>query len=142
MAAALFVVASVTAILTKGCSDSGSSDNIVVAAPGEPTNFTVVATAAGGDLSATLAWSAPTTGGETASYEIYRSNSADNVVDPANHLISLPATTFELIDNAGLERGVTTYWVVAAKNAGGETPTLVQGYTPPGGGGGEVDTYG
>ncbi|MFC2074236.1 hypothetical protein ACFLR3_03190 [Campylobacterota bacterium] len=137
-------------ILATGCSggDSGtifwsSGDNgIVVEAPGEPTNFTVVATAAGGDLSATLAWSAPTTGGEPTSYEIYRSNTAENLFDPDNHLLSLPTTTFEFIDNAGLERGVTTYWIVAAKNAGGETPTLPANFTPPGGGGGEVDKYG
>ncbi len=144
MVAALFVVTSFIAIMSKGCSGDGSSTSggIFVEAPGEPTNFTVVATAAGGDLSATLAWSAPTTGGETTSYEIYRSNSADNIFDPANRLISLPATTFEFIDNAGLERGVTTYWIVAAKNDGGETPTLSEGYTPPGHGGGEVETYG
>jgi len=149
MAAALFVVASVTAVMTKGCSSDGSNGGIYVLAPGEPTNFTVVATAAGGDLSATLSWSAPTTGGEPASYEIYRSNTNtldDPVFDPSNYLHTITAeankTNYEFIDNAGLERGVTTYWVVAAKNAGGETPTLPQGYTPPGGGGGEVETYG
>lgn len=113
-----------------------------VEAPGAPMNFVVAASAAGGDLSATLSWLTPVTGGETTSYEIYRSTTADNIFDPDNHLISLPATTYEFIDNAGLERGVTTYWIVAAKNAGGETPTLPQGYTPPGGGAGEVDKYG
>ncbi len=139
---ALFVVSSLIAVMTKGCSEDGSSSDIYVAAPGVPTNFVVAATSAGGDLSATLAWSAPTTGGATTSYEIYRSNSGDNVFSPDNFLLSLPATTFEFIDNAGLERGVTTYWVVAAKNAGGETPTLPEEYTPSGSGGGEVEGYG
>ena len=142
MMAALFVAFLV--IMSTGCSkDGGSGDNnIFVEAPGVPTNFTVVASPAGGDLSATLAWSVPTTGGELTSYEIYRSTTAGTVFDPANHLLSLPATTFEFIDNAGLERSVTTYWIVAAKNAGGETPTLPGEYTPTGGGAGEVDSYG
>jgi hypothetical protein len=143
LAAALFVALLVIGVMTKGCSSDGSSNNIFVEAPGEPANFLVVATPAGGDLSATLSWSAPTTGGETTSYEIYRSNSADNIFNPDNHLLSLPATTFEFIDNAGLERGVTTYWIVAARNAGGETPAALPGeYTPPGSGGGEVEGYG
>ncbi len=142
MVATLFLAILAIAIMSKGCSEDGSSSYTFVEAPGAPTNYTVVATAAGGDLSATLGWSAPATGGEPTSYEIYRSTTADNLFDPANHLLSLPATTFEFIDNAGLERGVTTYWIVAAKNAGGETPTLPAAYTPPGGGGGEVDTYG
>ena len=136
--AALFVV--LFGIMASGC--GGGGGGVGVEAPGVPTNFVVVASAAGGDLSATLAWEPPTTGGETTSYEIYRSTTADNIFDPANHLISLPATTYEFIDNAGLERGVTTYWIVAAKNAGGETPTLPGEYTPPGGGAGEVDKYG
>jgi len=149
MAAALFMALLVIGIVTKGCSSDGGSSNIFVEAPGEPTNFTVVATAAGGDLSATLSWSAPTTGGKPASYKIYRSDKntpEDPVFDPGNWLFTITAeankTDYEYIDNAGLERGVTTYWVVTAKNAGGETSALPQGYTPPGGGGGEVDTYG
>lgn len=142
MVAALFVV--LFGIMANGCGGGGGGTSTIptVEAPGVPTNFVVVATPAGGDLSATLAWAAPTTGGEPTSYEIYRSTTADNIFDPANHLISLQATTYEFIDNAGLERGVTSYWIVAAKNAGGETPTLPQGYTPPGGGAGEVETYG
>ncbi len=133
-------------IMSMGCSGGGSGggsgSDTVVEAPGEPVNFTVVATPAGGELSATLAWSAPATGDEPTSYEIYRSTTADNLFDPVNLLLSLPATSFEFIDNAGLERGVTTYWTVAAKNAGGETPALPQEYTPAGGGGGEIDAYG
>ncbi|MDX1808331.1 MAG: fibronectin type III domain-containing protein [Sulfurospirillaceae bacterium] len=140
MVAMLFVV--LFGIMASGCGGGGDSTTQTVEAPGMPTNFTVVATPSGGALSATLSWSAPTTGGNVTSYEIYRSTTAANIFDPANHLISLPATTHEFIDNAGLERGVTTYWIVAAKNAGGETTTLPQSYTPPGGGAGEVVTYG
>ena len=115
------------------------ADYTFVEAPGVPTNFAVAASAVGGDLSATLSWAAPTSGGEVASYELYRYSSTNTT--PA-HLISLPVGTYEFIDNAGLERGVTTYWILAAKNAGGETPTLPVDYTPPGGGAGEVDKYG
>ncbi len=151
MVATLFVV--LFGIMSTGCSgDSGSSSgttgssDTTIEAPGVPVNYTVVATAAGGDLSATLAWSKPTTGGETASYSIYRSTTDGDIFNPDNHLISIPAvegkSSYEFIDNAGLERGVTTYWIVAAKNAGGETPTLPGSFTPPGGGAGEVDTYG
>jgi len=145
MAAALFVVASVTAVLTKGCSDSGSSD-IFVEAPGAPTAFTVERTPEA-TLSATLTWSVPSpgTGGEPASYEIYRSAAAGSVFNPDNHLVSIQAeankTNYEFIDNAGLTRNTETYWVVAAKNAGGETPTNEVLYTPIGGGG-ETDSFG
>ncbi len=115
------------------------ADYTFVEAPGVPTNFVVAVSAVGGDLSATLKWAAPKTGGEVASYELYRYSSE---VPTVNHLISLPADTFEFIDNAGLERGVTTYWILTAKNAGGETPTFPVEYTPPGAGQGEVDKYG
>ena len=146
MLAAVFVV--LLSMMSTGCSggggdgSSGGSIDTTVEAPGEPINYTVAASAAGGGLSATLVWSAPTTGGEPTSYEIYRSNTDDGIFDPDNLLLSLPATTYEFIDNAGLERGVPTYWIVAAKNAGGETPTLPQFYQPPGGGGGDILTYG
>lgn len=91
--AALFVV--LFGIMANGCGGGGGTSTVpTVAAPGAPTNFVVVATPAGGDLSATLAWAAPTTGGEPTSYEIYRSDSNDSIFDPANHLISLPVGTF------------------------------------------------
>ncbi len=137
-------------IMANGCG-GGSSGGVVddgivppppvptIEAPGEPLNFRVSASAVGGSLSATLAWDAPTTGGEVASYELYRYSSE---VPTVSHLISLSADTYEFIDNAGLERGVTTYWKLSAKNAGGETFTYPVEYTPQGGGVGEVDTYG
>lgn len=142
----LLMVAVFMVLFGGGCGGGGSSD-IVVEAPGVPTNFTVIASSSGGDLSATLAWSAPATGGELSSYEIYRITTDPTatdvtVFDSVNHLISLPVTTFEFIDNAGLERGQTTQWIITAKNAGGETPTLPGAYTPQGGGAGEVDAYG
>lgn len=147
MVSTLFVALFI--MMANGCSSGSdsSSSGVSVEAPGAPTNFTVVATPAGGDLSATLAWSAPTTGGEPTSYEIYRITTDPSAIDvivfdPANHLLSLPITTFEFVDNAGLERGQTTHWIVTAKNAGGETSTLPGVYTPPGGGAGEVETYG
>ena len=144
MLAALFVI--LLSMMSTGCSggdgSSGGSIDTSVEAPGIPTNYTVSASAVSGGLSATLAWSAPTTGGELTSYEIYRSNTAAGLFDPDNHLLSLPATTYEFIDNAGLEKGVPTYWIVAAKNAGGETPTLPLFHQPSGGGAGDIFTYG
>lgn len=83
-----------------------------VEAPGAPTNFTVVGTP-NASLSATLKWTAPITGGKPTSYEIYRSTTAGTVFDPANHRISLPAvegqTTYEFIDNVGLNSDEDTY---------------------------------
>ncbi len=147
MVAVFFMV--LFGIMASGCGGGGGGGG--VAAPGAPTNFVVVATPAGGNLSATLAWSPPTTGGEPTSYEIYKYSTTElipepPVFDPDNHLITIPVvegqTLYEFIDNAGLERGVYTYWIVTAKNAGGETPTLPEYYQPAGGGVGEVDTYG
>jgi len=115
-------------IMANGCGGGGGGGDTytppppTVEAPGVPTNFMVDATP--NALSATLTWSAPTTGGEPTSYEIYRSTTANNIFDPANHLTSLPATANEFIDDAGLDYGVTYYWIVVAKNDGGETPTL------------------
>lgn len=122
----------------------GSSDAPVVAAPGVPTNFTVVRTPEV-TLSATLSWSAPTTGGAPTSFEIYRSTTAGSVFQLDNHIISIPVeagkTNYTFIDNAGLT-AVNTYWVVSAKNAGGETPTTEVLYKPIGGSGGGDTGYG
>jgi len=107
-----------------------------VAAPGAPTSFTVVRTPEA-TLSADLAWSAPTTGGAVASYEIYRSTTVGTAFQPDNHVISLPASVYTFTDNAGLT-AVDTYWVVSAKNAGGETPSgevMYKPIGPPAGGG-------
>ncbi|UCF76661.1 MAG: hypothetical protein JSU71_05160 [Betaproteobacteria bacterium] len=113
-----------------------------VEAPGVPTNFTVAKTA--GEeviLSATLTWSPPTSGGPAETFEIYRSLTAGEAFLPGNHLISIPVVagqaSYEFIDNAGLTPRVDIYWVVSAKNAGGETPTaektLYLQAGPPGG---------
>ena len=107
-----------------------------------PTNFTVFRTPTA-TLSATVTWSAPASGGAPTTYEIYRSTTAGSVFQPANHLITVSAvagqTNYDFIDNAGLT-AVNTYWVVSAKNAGGETPTAEFMYKPIGGSGGGGDT--
>ena len=120
-----------------GCGSGGDSGTAAssVAVPGMPTNFTVVKTQSQ-TLSATLNWSAPASGGAPATYEIYRSTTGGSVFQPANHLITVSAgawqTNYEFVDNAGLT-AVNTYWVVSAKNAGGETPTAEFMYRPVGG---------
>lgn len=137
----------VIAFALGGCgSDSASTATTdptvpTVAAPGVPTNFTVIRTPEV-TLSATLGWSPPTSGGTPVTFEIYRSTTAGTAFSPDNHLISIPVVagqaTYTFIDNAGLT-AVNTYWVVSAKNAGGETPTAEVMYKPigpPGGGGG------
>jgi len=97
-----------------------------------PTNFTVVGTPAT-TFSATLSWSPPTTGGAPATYEIYRSTTAGEAFQPANHLTSIPVVagqaSYTFIDNTGLTP-VNTYWVVSAKNAAGESPTAEVMYAP------------
>ncbi len=133
-------------IMANGCGGGGggSVDGVDgVAAPGVPTLFTVVENKGGQELSATLTWSVPTSGSEPTSYEIYRSTTAGTVFDPDNHLITIPIVegqiSYVYIDNAGLEQNVPTYYVVAAKNAGGETPTSEKSieFTT-----GEVEGYG
>lgn len=138
--AATVAASAVMAFAVTGCSgdDGGTTTTTTVAAPGVPTNFTVVRTP-DVTLSATLTWSAPTTGGAPVTFEVYRSTTAGTAFLPANHLISLPATARTFIDNAGLTP-VDTYWVVSAKNAGGETPTAEVLYKPIGPPGGTGDT--
>jgi len=130
----------VMAFAFTGCGGGGGGGGI--AAPGVPTSFTVVRTPSV-TLSATLTWSPPTTGGAPASYEIYRSTTAGTAFQPANHLVSIPMVagqaTYTFIDNAGLA-AVNTYWVVSAKNAGGETPTAEVMFKPIGPPGGTGDT--
>lgn len=120
----MIAVAALSALTLSGCPSSSSDaapPPATVAAPGAPTNFAIAQTA-NGLMSETLTWSPPTTGGAPASYEVYRSTTAGTAFLPENHIISLPATTYTFIDDAGLTN-VDTYWVVSAKNAGGETPT-------------------
>ncbi|HEY9189314.1 MAG TPA: hypothetical protein VIM88_00435 [Sulfurovum sp.] len=93
----------------------------------------------GGVLSAELIWQAPTSGGPVDTYELYKYTST---LPTPNHLISLPATTFGFTDNAGLDRCDITYYILGAKNAGGETRTLPITAEFSGCGTGEVDAYG
>ena len=140
--AVLAVIA--TAFAGCGGGNSGTDDGSAVAAPGVPTNFTVVGVS-GELLSATLTWSPPATGGAPTSYEIYRSTTAGTAFQPDNHLISVPVVagqaSYTFVDNAGLTP-VDTYWVVSAKNAGGETPTAEATYKPVGPPGGGDEGYG
>jgi hypothetical protein len=123
-----------------GAAVSTSTPVPTVEAPGAPTNLTVVRTP-DVTLSATVTWSPPVAGGPPVTFEIYRSTTAGSAFLPDNHLISIPfvagQASYTFIDNAGLTP-VETYWVVSAKNAGGETPTAEVMYKPigpPGGGG-------
>lgn len=112
----------------------GGDDTPPVDPPGVPINFTVDRTPET-TLSATLDWTVPATGGAVDSYEIYRSTSMGTVFQDANHIYSIPVeagkVNYTYIDNVGLT-AVDTYWVVSAKNAGGETPTAEVMYRPIG----------
>jgi len=138
---AMVAVAAMVASTVGGCGGSDGGGGVL--APGEPTNLTVVRTPET-TLSATVTWEAPLSGGAPDTYEIYRSTTAGTVFQADNHVISIPAvagqtTPYSFIDNAGLTP-VNTYWVVSAKNAGGETPTGEVLYKPigsPSGGGGD-----
>jgi hypothetical protein len=126
-----------------GCGDD--DNGVAVAAPQAPAGLTVERTP-GTTLSATVTWSAAAAGGVPASFEIYRSTTTGTAFVPGNHVISIPAvagqaTPYTFIDNAGLTP-VDTFWVVSAKNAGGETPSAQVMYRPIGPAGGDVEGYG
>jgi hypothetical protein len=116
-----------------GCGGSSSTPAATIAAPEAPTAFTVT----GGENVVTLAWSPPAvtdTSGLPATFEIYRSTSAPAdaaaLVDPANLVVSIPAvesqTTPYSHTDIGLPGANTLYYyVVTAKNEGGETPSSV-----------------
>ncbi len=100
--------------------------------PGAPTALTVT----GGENVATLQWSPPAasaTAGLPVTYEIYRSTTATTtttLVDAANFVASIPAVTTQTTPYSYTDIGLpgantTYYYVVAAKNAGGETPSSV-----------------
>lgn len=130
---AALAMASLTVLSFTGCGGSSSTSPPPVAAPAAPTAFTVT----GGENVATLQWSAPaasTTTGTPASYEIYRStnpaSTTTTLMVTANFVVSIPAvasqTTPYSYTNIGLPgQNTTYYYVVAAKNAGGETPSAV-----------------
>ncbi|HUW75745.1 MAG TPA: fibronectin type III domain-containing protein [Gallionella sp.] len=135
------IMAFFMAFAVTGCGGGGGGTvappvTPTVAAPGAPTNF--VATKTGeGVLSVSLSWSPPTTGGAPASYEVYRSTTTGTAFLPSNHVLSIPAvpvqTPYSIIDYDGLKSGTTYYYVVSAKNAGGETPSVEASATPTGG---------
>ncbi len=134
-------------IMANGCGGGGGGGTTTastVAAPGAPENFTVEPTTNQGVLSATLDWDKPITGGEPTSYEIYRSTTP-GAAYPDNLLLSIPATAathYQYIDNAGLSREVQTYYVVAARNAGGVAPSLEESMLPSGGPGDPGEGFG
>lgn len=134
---ATVALASFAALSFSGC--GGSSDPepapppVTVAAPGAPTALTVT----GGENVATLVWSPPAVSASTGlpdSFEIYRSTtattSAATLVSPANLVVSIPAVAAKTTPYSHTDIGLpganaTYYYVVTAKNAGGETPSAV-----------------
>ncbi len=134
----MIAVASLTGVTLTGCSndDDAAPPPAIVAAPGAPTNFT----ATGGENVATLQWSPPAasaTAGLPDSYEIYRSTTATTaptIVNPTNFVTSIPVVTGMLTSytDTGLAGNTTYYFVVTAKNAGGETPSTVASARPTG----------
>ncbi|KRB97694.1 hypothetical protein ASE11_12635 [Hydrogenophaga sp. Root209] len=94
-------------------------------------------TVTGGENVATLVWSPPVVSanaGQPASFEIYRSTTATTtattLVSPANFVVSIPAVAAQTTPYSHTDIGLpgantTYYYVVTAKNAGGETPSAV-----------------
>ncbi len=133
---ATVVLSSFVALSFSGC--GGSSDPapepVTVAAPGAPTALTVT----GGENVATLVWSPPAVSASTGlpdSFEIYRittqTTSAATLVTPANLVVSIPAVAAQTAPYSHTDIGLpgantTYYYVVTAKNAGGETPSAVE----------------
>lgn len=134
---AAFAVASLAALSLSGCgggsSESASLPTVTIAAPGEPTALTVT----GGENVATLVWTPPAVSanaGQPDSFEIYRSTTATTtaatLVSPVNFVISIPAVAGQATPYSHTDIGLpgsntTYYYVVTAKNAGGETPSAV-----------------
>lgn len=133
----LAATAAASAVVALALTACGGSDGVVapttptVAAPGAVTALT----ATGGENVATLQWAPPaasTTAGTPDSYEIYRSDTATTaaaIVVPANFVATTAVVaaqaTYSYTD-IGLPGQNTTYnYVVTAKNAGGETPSVV-----------------
>lgn len=136
-AVSAFAVASIAAFSLSGCgggsSESSALPAVVIVAPGEPTALTVT----GGENVATLVWSPPAVSanaGQPDSFEIYRSTTsptnAASLVSPANFVVSIPAIAAQTTPYSHTDIGLpgassVYYYVVTAKNAGGETPSAV-----------------
>ena len=119
------------ALTACGDDDAVAPPPATVAAPGAPTALT----ATGGENVVTLQWSPPAasaTAGLPDSYEIYRSTTATTaatLVAPAYFVTTIPVVAGQAVysfTNTGLAGANTTYYfLVTAKNAGGETPSTV-----------------
>jgi len=139
MAAAL-ITSSIIAFALTGCGGEDAvtpTPTATVAAPGAPTAFTATA----GENVVTLQWSPPAasaTAGLPDSYEIYRSTTATTpatIVAPAYFVTTIPVVTGQAVysfTDIGLAGNTTYYFVVTAKNAGGETPSTVASAKPTG----------
>lgn len=138
---AMIAVASLTALTLSGCSGSSSDaapPAATVAAPGAPTAFT----ATNGENLVTLQWSPPAssaTAGLPTSYVIYVSttptSTAATVFAPENLLATMPVVpdqTVYTFTNSALAGTTEYFYVVTAKNAGGETPSTLASATPTG----------
>lgn len=129
----VIAITSLAGVALTGCgSDSNdAAPPPAIAAPGAPTGLT----ATGGENVATLQWSSPAasaTAGQPDSYEIYHSatlGTAAQIVVPANFVATTPAVANQMVYSytaINLAGGNSThYFVVTAKNAGGETPSNV-----------------
>lgn len=133
----------VSAVMAFALTACGSGDGVAptptatIAAPGAPTAFTATA----GENVVTLQWSPPAasaTVGLPDSYEIYRSTTATTaaaLVAPAYFVTTTPVVTGQAVysfTDIGLAGNTTYYYVVTAKNAGGETPSTVASAKPTG----------
>ncbi len=136
----MIAMASLTGVTLTGCgndSNDAAPPPAIVAAPDAPTSFTVTA----GENLADLSWSPPAasvTAGAPTSYVIYQSKTdttAETVFVPTNLLATVPVvdgrTVYSFTDS-GLEGNTTYYYVVTAKNAGGETPSVLGSGKPSG----------
>jgi len=135
----MIAIASLTGVALTGCGNDSndSAPPPVVAAPDAPTSFTATA----GENLVDLSWSPPAasvTAGPPASYVIYVSTTDTTVATvfvPDNLLAEVPVVdgrTVYNFTNSGLPGTVDHYYVVTAKNAGGETPSLLASARPTG----------
>jgi len=122
--------------LNNGSGDAGTSLNFVVGgttsgltAPGAPSGLG----ATGGNNQVSLNWTAPTTGGAVADYEILRSNSSSGTPTQIG-----TSTTTNYVDTTATN-GQTYYYVVTASNNAGTSgysnqanATPSSGLTAPG----------